>query len=84
MFFNEEGILNLDEMVANQPSFKKIMEDGVVTEQELSDQSDKVITLLQRIENELTTDQQELVKEILVEVNVMNAVFHQYQIQNIH
>lgn len=84
MFFNEEGILNLDEMVANQPSFKKIMEDGVVTEQELSVQSDKVITLLQRIENELTTDQQELVKEILVEVNVMNAVFHQYQIQNIH
>lgn len=84
MFFNEEGILNLDEMVANQPSFKKIMEDGVVTEQELSDQSDKVIALLHRLEKELTPSQQELVKEVLVEVNVMNAVFHQYQIQNIH
>lgn len=84
MFFNEEGILNLDEMVANQPSFKKIMEDGVVTEQELSDQSDKVIALLHRLEKELTPCQQELVKEVLVEVNVMNAVFHQYQIQNIH
>lgn len=84
MFFNKEGILNLDEMVANQPSFKKIMEDGVVTEQELSDQSDKVIALLQRLEKELSLSQQELVKDVLVEVNVMNAVFHQYQIQNIH
>lgn len=84
MFFNEKGILNLDEMVSERPSFKKIMEDGIVTEQELSEQSDKVVDLLHRIETELTTSQQELVKEVLVEVNVMNAVFHQYQIQNIH
>lgn len=84
MFFNEKGILNLDEMVSERPSFKKIMEDGIVTEQELSEQSDKVIALLHRIENELSAEQQELVKDVLVEVNVMNAVFHQYQIQNIH
>lgn len=84
MFFNEEGILALDEMVANQPSFKKIMEDGVVTEQELTEQSEKVLALLRRAEKELDPAQQELVRDILVEANVMNAVFHQYQIQNIH
>lgn len=84
MFFNEEGILNLDEMVANQPSFKKIMEDGVVTEQELSEQSDKVVALLRRLEKELTPSQLELVKETLVELNVTSAAFQQYQIQNIH
>ena len=28
MFFNEQGMLNLDEAVMNQPTFKKIMEDG--------------------------------------------------------
>ena len=32
MFFNEQGMLNLDEAVMNQPTFKKIMEDGIVTE----------------------------------------------------
>ena len=32
MFFNEEGILNIDEMVVNNASFKNIMEDGVITE----------------------------------------------------
>lgn len=84
MFFNKEGILALDEMVANQPSFKKIMEDGVVTEQELSEQSDKVLSLLQRVEKELAPAQQELVKDLLVEATVMSAVFHQYEIQNIH
>lgn len=30
MFFNEQGMLNLDEAVMNQPTFKKIMEDGIV------------------------------------------------------
>lgn len=27
MFFNEQGMLNLDEAVMNQPTFKKIMEE---------------------------------------------------------
>lgn len=84
MLFNKDGILNLDELVANQPSYKKIMKDGYVTEQELSDQTNKVLELLKRVETELTPTQQELVKDILVEANVMNAVFQQYQIQNIH
>ena len=32
MFFNEQGMLNLDEAVMNQPTFKKIMEDGMYWE----------------------------------------------------
>lgn len=31
MFFNAEGILDIDEMIVNNASFKNIMEDGVVT-----------------------------------------------------
>jgi len=83
MFFDKNGILNLDEIIAEQPSFKKIMEDGIVTDQELSEQSNKVLFLLQRVEKELSLNHQELVKELLIESNVMNAVFHQHQIQNI-
>ena len=43
MFFNEKGILDIDEMVTNNASFKNIMADGVVTEEEVKAQSDKVI-----------------------------------------
>ena len=45
MFFNEQGMLNLDEAVMNQPTFKKIMEDGIVTEQEVKEQSERIISI---------------------------------------
>ena len=49
MFFNEQGMLNLDEAVMNQPTFKKIMEDGIVTEQEVKEQSERIISILKSI-----------------------------------
>ena len=45
MFFNEQGMLNLDEAVMNQPTFKKIMEDGIVTEQEIKEQSERIVSI---------------------------------------
>ena len=45
MFFNEQGMLNLDEAVMNQPTFKKIMEDGIVTEQEIKEQSERMVSI---------------------------------------
>ena len=50
MFFNEKGILNIDEMVADNASFKNIMEDGIVTEEEVKAQSDKGIAMLHDME----------------------------------
>ena len=41
MFFNQDGILNIDEAVAENPSFKKIMEDGMVTDQEVGNAGTK-------------------------------------------
>lgn len=50
MFFNEKGILNIDEMVANNDSFKRIMEDNTVDENEIKEQSDKVVAMLHQME----------------------------------
>lgn len=50
MFFNQNGILNIDEAIMNKESFKKIMADGIVTEDEIKEQSDKVVGLFQEIE----------------------------------
>ena len=57
MFFNEDGILNIDEMIVNNASFKNIMEDGAVTEDEIKAQSDKVVALLQDMETKYTEEQ---------------------------
>lgn len=84
MFFNKEGILNIDEMVASNASFKNIMEDGIVTEEEVKAQSDKVITILHNMEAKYSNEQLAEIKELLVETGVLYAIYNIYSIQNIN
>lgn len=84
MFFNEEGILNIDEMVASNASFKNIMEDGIVTEEEVKSQSDKVITILHNMEAKYSNEQLAEIKELLAETGVLYAIYNIYSIQNIN
>jgi len=83
MFFNEEGILNIDELVVNHASFKNIMEDGVITEEEIKAQSDKVVAILHEIEAKYTEEQLAEIKDLLVESSVLYAVYNFYSIYNI-
>jgi len=72
-FFDETGSLNLDEMILNQPSFRKIMEDGIVTEEELAEQSQRVTDMLKRLEKNLSPEQIDQVRELLAEISVIVA-----------
>ena len=83
MFLNKEGILDIDEMVVNNASFQKIMEDGEVSEEEIKIQSDKVVKLLQYMESEYTPQQIAEVKILLAEASVLYSVYHYYLIQKI-
>lgn len=84
MFFNEEGILNIDEMVVNNTSFKAIMEDGVITEDEIKAQSEKVVSLLHDMEAKYSEEQLAEIKSLLVESSVLYAVYNFHTIQNIN
>ena len=84
MFFNEEGILNIDELVVNNVSFKTIMEDGVITEEEIKAQSDKVVAMLHDMEAKYNKEQLAEIKNLLVESSVLYAVYNFYSIQNIN
>ena len=84
MFFNEEGILNIDEMVVNNASFKNIMEDGVITEEELKAQSEKVVAMLHDIEAKYSDEQLSEIKNLLVESSVLYAVYNFHSIQDIN
>jgi len=83
MIFNEQGFIDIDEMIAQEPSFKKIMEDGVVTEEELHSQTEKVVSLLHEVENKLSEEDQQLVKKLFAETNVLTAIYRYYELQNI-
>lgn len=76
-------ILDIDDLVTSQPTFRKIMEDSVVTDEELTEQSQRVIELTQQVESRLAEDELVLVKKLLAEMSVLTAVYHYYQLQNI-
>ena len=84
MFFNEDGVLNIDEMVVNNASFKAIMEDGVITEEEIKAQSDMVVSLLHNMEVKYNEEQLAEIKNLLVESSVLYAVYNIHSIQNIN
>lgn len=73
-FFDESGGLNIDDLILQQPSFQKIMEDGIVTEEELAEQKERVIALLKKFEQNSTSEQIDQVRELLAEISVLIAV----------
>ena len=50
MFFDKNGILDIDGMLEENESFRKVMEDGIVTEDEIKSLSDNVVSVLHDIE----------------------------------
>lgn len=76
-FFDESGALNIDDLILQQPSFKKIMEDGVVTDEELAEQKERVIALLKKLEQNSTPEQIDQVRELLAEISVLIAIAKQ-------
>lgn len=84
MFFDEKGILNIDEMVVNNASFKNILEDGIVTEEEITNQSDKVLSILHEMEAKYSKEQLEEIKSLLVESSVLYAIYNIHLIQSIN
>lgn len=84
MFFDEKGILNIDEMVVNNASFKSIMEDGVVTDEEIKGQSEKVLSILHDMENRFSKEQLEEIKSLLAESSVLYAIYNFKSIQDLN
>lgn len=84
MFFDKEGILDIDEMVVNNASFKTIMEDGVITEEEIKAQSDKVVAILHNMETKYSEEQLAEIKNLLAESSVLYAIYNFHSLQNIN
>lgn len=82
MFFNEKGILNIDEWVVNNDSFKKIVEDGIVSDEEVKAQSDKVVLMLKKMESEYTETQLTEIKDLLAATSVLYAVYQLNALQS--
>lgn len=83
MFFNEQGIIDIDELIAKQSSFQKIMDDGIVTDEELQVQSQRVISLLHEAEKRFNDKDLQFIKTLFAETNVLSAIYHYYEHQSL-
>lgn len=83
VFFNNDGILNLDETVMEMDSFKKIMEDGIVTDNEVVEQAEKVTALLHKAEDTMSDEQIKLVRDLLSEISVLFTIYHYKELKTL-
>lgn len=81
MYFNDDPIIDLDELVAKVPSFRAIMSDGIVTSDEIKVQSERLLTLLKQAEQQMSPENQNLLKKIIAETNALNAIYHYHELQ---
>lgn len=79
---NLPELLKIDEMIAQEPSFMKIMADGIVTDEELKEQSDRVSALIEETEKRFQGEDLLFVKRLLAETNVLATVYHYHELQN--
>ena len=83
VFFDKNGVLNLDEAVMDIDSFKTIMADGIVTDEELKAQSDRVMGILHDMEKRDSPEQLKEIKQLLAETAVLYAIYNYHSIQSV-
>ncbi len=81
--FDENGLLNISDIVMNHHSYKAIMEDGVVTDQELEEQADATIAALSKLQSLCNEEQQSAILDALSEMSVLFAAYHNYELQDL-
>lgn len=72
--FDKNGLLNIEDIIMNTPSFQKIVEDSVITEEEIREQSERVANIIKEIEEKFDDEQIELVRKLLAEVSVFVTI----------
>lgn len=81
---NQLDLLNIDELIAQESSFQKIMADGIVTDDEMIEQSNLVVALLDEAERRFNADDLQFIKRLFAETNVLSAIYHFHELQNLN
>lgn len=73
-FDKDTGLLLFDEYVAEMPSYRKIMADEVITDEELKEQAVRVASLFQSLERRLAPEFRSSVTDALCELAVLHSL----------
>ena len=70
-FFTESGSLNTDELIMERPSFQEIMADGVVTDEKIDTQGQRIKDMVHEMEPNFTAEQQDQIYNLVAEFCVL-------------
>jgi flagellin-specific chaperone FliS len=73
-FDQQTGTLLLDEYVVEMDSYRRIVEDETISDDELVEQTQRVTSLLQQLEETLSPEAKAIATEALGELAVLNAL----------
>jgi len=74
-FFDEAtGVFNIDEHIIGRESFKKILEDGKITSDEVKKQSELVIEYLKKLDNKLDDAEKAMVTDAICELLILYSL----------
>lgn len=68
------GHINVEKLIMNSPSFKKMMEDNVITDEERAEQAERVIALLNELNETCSEEQADLLRHLMAEFCVLVGI----------
>ena len=76
-------VLDLESIMMNNASLMKILEDGIVTEDEIKEQSEKVIAIAAKLEQECSEEQLRMIQSLIAEMNALYVAFNYNELLSI-
>lgn len=76
-------IWDFDSIMMNNASLMKILEDGIVTEDEIKEQSEKVTAIAAKLEQVCTEDQLRLIQSLIAEMNALYVAYNYNELLSI-
>lgn len=64
----ENNILNIEDLLENNPSVKAMLEDNIITQEEKNLQTERVLELLATLEKICTDEQLEVIRKLMSEL----------------
>lgn len=80
---NKIDILDLESIMMNNTSLMKILEDGVVTEEEIGEQSRNVLAIAEELQQTCSDEQLKLIRKLLAEMNALYVAYNYNELLSI-
>lgn len=80
---NKIDILDLESIMMNNASLTKILEDGIVTEEEIKEQSAKVTAIAEKLEQVCSEEQLKMIQALIAEINALYVAYNYNELLSI-